>query len=180
VPNVITSSGPGDLFTLRNLGNLVPPPGHDSDSSVAAALSYAAKQLQVPTILVCGHSGCGAMQALIGGHDLDEPLNRWLRWGVPSLTALRDGHPVGLAAATEGRPEVDQLSMINVALQVEMLHTYPVLRDAVAAGRIHIAGLFLDIPTARLLILDPAAGRFLPMPDQPPDGLILSGTTARG
>lgn len=180
VPNVITSSGPGDLFTIRNLGNLVPPPGQESDSSVAAALIYAADHLKVPTILVCGHSGCTAMQAMLNGDDLDEPLNRWLRWGLPSLNALRHGCPVGAAAAAEGRPEVDQLSMVNVAHQMHMLGTHPVVRDAVADGRIHIAGLFLDIPTARLLLLDPAVGRFQPMPDQPPDGLVLPGTTARG
>jgi carbonic anhydrase len=180
VPNVITSSGPGDLFTLRNLGNLVPPPDHKSDSSVAAALVYAANHLKVPTILVCGHSDCTAMQALLNGDSLDESLNRWLRWGLPSLDALRRRHPVGAAAATEGRPEVDQLSMVNVAHQIDVLHTHPVIREAVAAGRIHIAGLFLDIPTARLLLLNPAAGRFLPMPDQPPDGLVLPSATARG
>jgi carbonic anhydrase len=180
VPNVITSSGPGDLFTVRNLGNLVPPPGHESESSVAAALSYAVNHLQVPTILVCGHSGCDAMQALLDGDTLDGPLDQWLRWGLPSLVTWRDGHPVGVAAAAEGRRELDQLSMVNVVRQIEVLHTYPVVRDAVSAGQIQIAGLFLDIPTARLLLLDPATGRFLPVPDhQPPDDLFLPGVTAR-
>ena len=180
VPNVITSSGPGDLFTVRNLGNLVPPPGHESESSVAGALGYAVNHLQVPTILVCGHSGCGAMQTLLDGGNLDGPLDRWLCWGLPSLAALRDGHPVGAAAAAEGRHEVDQLSMVNVAHQIEMLRTYPAVQEAVAAGRIQIAGLFLDIPTARLLLLDPTTGRFLPVPDQPPDDLLLPGVTTHG
>ncbi|HSL08300.1 MAG TPA: bifunctional SulP family inorganic anion transporter/carbonic anhydrase [Pseudonocardiaceae bacterium] len=180
VPNVITSSGPGDLFTVRNLGNLVPPPGHESESSVAGALGYAVNHLQVPTILVCGHSGCGAMQTLLEGGNLDGPLDRWLCWGLPSLAALRDGHPVGAAAAAEGRHEVDQLSMVNVVHQIEMLRTYPAVQEAVAAGRIQIAGLFLDIPTARLLLLDPTTGRFLPVPDQPPDDLLLPGVTTHG
>ena len=172
VPNVITSSGPGDLFTVRNLGNLVPPPGHESDSSVAAALEYAVHHLQVPTILVCGHSGCGAMHRLLGDGNLDGPLDRWLRWGLPSLAALRDGHPVGAAAAAEGRDEVDQLSMVNVARQIEVLRTHPVVRDAVAAGRLQIAGLFLDIPTARLLLLDPATARFRPVSDDQPSPYV--------
>ncbi len=180
VPNVITSSGPGDLFTVRNLGNLVPPPGHESESSVAAALEYAVNHLQVPTILVCGHSGCGAMQALLNGGNLDGPLDRWLCYGLPSLTALRDGHPVGAAAAAEGRHEVDQLSMVNVARQIEVLRTYPLVREAIAAGRIQIAGLFLDIPTAQLLLLNPDMGHFLPVPDQPPADLVVPDTTAHG
>ena len=120
------------------------------------------------------------MQALLDGDNLDEPLNRWLRWGLPSLDALRRGCPVGLAAAAQGRPLVDQLAMVNVAHQIHILRTHPVVRESVTAGRIHLAGLFLDIPTARLLLLDPTAGRFQPMPDQPPNGLILPSTTARG
>ncbi|MGQ0774976.1 MAG: SulP family inorganic anion transporter [Pseudonocardiales bacterium] len=173
VPNVITSSGPGDLYTVRNIGNLVPLPGHDSDSSVAASLEYAVNHLKVPSILVCGHSGCAAMYGLLGGGTVTGSLGRWLQWGLPSLDALRAGHPVGVAAAAQGRAEVDQLSMVNVARQVEVLRTHPAVRDAVAAGRVHVAGLFLDISTARLLLLDPEARRFVPVPDdQLPTGLV--------
>ncbi|MDQ4033066.1 MAG: bifunctional SulP family inorganic anion transporter/carbonic anhydrase [Actinomycetota bacterium] len=177
LPNVLTSSGPGDLFTVRNLGNLVPSPGHKSDSSVAASLEYAVHHLQVPSILVCGHSGCAAMHGLLSNRAVTGSLGRWLRWGLPSLAALRSGHPVGVAAAAEGRDEVDQLSMVNVACQVDMLNMHPAVRDAVSSGRVQVAGLFLDIRTARLLLLDSAgdpAARFVPVPDdQLPGGLVL-------
>jgi carbonic anhydrase len=165
VPNIITSSGPGDLFTVRNIGNLVPPSEAEPDSSVAASLEYAVNHLQVPSILVCGHSGCSAMHGLLEGGTAEGSLGRWLRWGLPSLQALREGHPVGVAAAQEGRAEIDQLSMINVARQVEVISAHCAVRDAVAAGQVQVAGLFLDIRTARLLLLDPEAARFVPVPD---------------
>ena len=92
VTSMITSSGPGDLFTVRNVGNMMPPPGSDAScDSVAAAVEYAVDILQVSSITVCGHSGCGAMQALLGsGHEAGAktPLTRWLRHGRPSLARL--------------------------------------------------------------------------------------------
>jgi carbonic anhydrase len=177
LPNMLTSSGPGDLFTVRNLGNLVPPPGYKSDSSVAASLEYAVNHLRVSTILVCGHSGCAAMHGLLSNRAVTGALGRWLRWGRPSLAAMRSGHPVGVAAAAEGRDEVDQLSMVNVVCQIETLSMHPAVRDAVTSGQVQVAGLFLDIRTARLLVLDStedATARFVPVPDdQLPGGLVL-------
>jgi hypothetical protein len=84
---------------------------------------------------------------------------------LPSLHALRDSHPVGIAAAKEGRNEVDQLSMVNVAHQVELIRKHAAVRDALTAEQVQVAGLFLDIRTARLLLLDPEANQFVPMPD---------------
>ncbi|TDC30213.1 carbonic anhydrase [Micromonospora sp. 15K316] len=165
VPNVITSSGPGDLFTVRNIGNLVPD-DHVAESSVAAAVSYAVEVLRVPALLVCGHSGCGAMQGLVGGRaDEDSHVGRWLHWGRPSLAAWRAGHPVGLAAAAEGRAEIDQLAMVNVACQVAALRRFLAARG-VDRGKVSVQGLFFDIPTGLLLVLDEQRQQFSPAPDQ--------------
>ncbi|MFC7616822.1 carbonic anhydrase [Actinokineospora soli] len=159
VPNVITASGPGDLFTVRNIGNLVPDPRSCDDLSVHAGVQYAVEHLAVPAVMVCGHSGCGAMTALLGG-PADDPIGQWLRWGEPSLAALRAGHPLAAHAAADGRSEVDQLAMVNVAVQLEALRRLPV----VERSGVQLVGLFFDIPSGTLLMLDEAGERFDPLP----------------
>ena len=154
VPNLITSSGPGDLFTVRNVGNVVSQGG--TDASVEAALAFAVEELDVHTIVVCGHSNCGAMTAVLKGMDTspasdDEgPVGRWLDQIRPSKLALAADHPVGRAAAQEGFTLVDQLAMVNVAVQLEVLAHHPLLRSRVADGTLELTGLFYDISTAKV------------------------------
>jgi carbonic anhydrase len=168
VPNLITSSGPGDLFTVRNVGNVVGDDGRDA--SIDAALDFAVNELSVKSIVVCGHSGCGAMTALYAdAHSSDNEsspaapsgsgprgaIDVWLDHARPSLAAFRDAHPVQAAAADAGYTAVDQLAMVNVAVQVERLQRRPGLQEALGTGRIQIAGLFYDISTARVLRITP-------------------------
>ncbi|KNX37471.1 SulP family inorganic anion transporter [Luteipulveratus halotolerans] len=150
VPNLITSSGPGDLFTVRNVGNLVPERQGAGEESVDAALAFAVESLGVTSVIVCGHSACGAMNGL--AHGVDDPsVNAWLAHGRQSLSAFRAGHPVGRQAAAHGFDETDQLALVNVAVQVSRLGRHPVVGPAAAAGRLTVAGLFFDIATARVL-----------------------------
>ncbi|QIS24421.1 hypothetical protein F6W96_24375 [Nocardia terpenica] len=149
VPNVITNSGPGDLFTVRNIGNLVPADGRDS--SVEAALVYALDTLRVRSVVVCGHSGCGAMDALFHERVTGPGLDDWLAHGRPALDRYRAGHPVAAAAAEAGFGEIDRLGMVNVAVQLEALTRHPVVRRAVLARGVVLSGLFFDISTARVL-----------------------------
>lgn len=168
VPNLVTGSGPGDLFTVRNIGNLVPLPG--TDLSVAAALEYGVGHLAVPTVVVCGHSGCGAMHALFAsgsGGSGASALGGWLGLAGPVLARWRAGGPVAAAAAD--RDEIDQLAMVNVVVQLEHLRSHPVVAAAEAAGRTRLIGLFFDLPSARMLVLDEATGRFDPMSEGPVD-----------
>lgn len=147
LPHVITHSGPGDVFTVQNVGNLVVGPG------TAAAVEFATGTLDVPIVAVCGHSGCGAMQGLLAGAASgDSALGQWLREARPVLRAYETGHPVAVAAAEDGFGEADQLAMVNVAMQLEMLRA----QDSGA----EVLGLFYDIRSARVLVLDEAAGRF--------------------
>jgi carbonic anhydrase len=156
VPNMITSSGPGDLFTVRNVGNLVPV----GDDGIEASVHYAVEVLKVPMLMVCGHSACGAMAGLLAGRaDSDDSLGRWLQAGLPSLRALHDGHAVACGEADE----VDRLSMVNVTVQAAALAELPVVRTAVEEGRLQVMGLFFDIGRARLSMLDVEQNRFVPL-----------------
>ncbi|MFE7417386.1 SulP family inorganic anion transporter [Rhodococcus sp. NPDC057529] len=154
VPNVITSSGPGDLFTVRNVGNLVPT--GKQDVSVEAGLAFALDELEVSSVIVCGHSGCGAMKAILAVAQADTDgsegaVEQWLTFAQPSRTAFLGGHPVARAAAELGFDEVDQLGMVNVAVQVQTLGRHPLVGAAAAEGRVRVAGMFFDIPSARVL-----------------------------
>ncbi len=155
VPNIITSSGPGDLFTVRNFGNLVPE--GQSDTSIEASIAFAVDQLSVSSIVVCGHSSCGAMHALLGGGHAHaaEPLGRWLAHGEATLDAFDCGrHPVARSAADAGFGDVDQLSMVNIATQVDILAAHPLVRRR---ERLEVVGLFYDIASASVLRVLPDA-----------------------
>ncbi|MFF5206979.1 SulP family inorganic anion transporter [Streptosporangium sp. NPDC000396] len=153
VPNLITASGPGDLFTLRNIGNLIPRWGSvPADDSVAAAIEYATRALNIRTITVCGHSGCGAMAALLGGGEKtsDLPaLGRWLRHGNHTLARF-------VATESDGTDcgPLDRLCRVNVIQQLENLRTYPQVDQLVRAGRLQLVGLYFDIGTARVHVLE--------------------------
>lgn len=149
LPNVITSSGPGDLFTVRNVGNMVP--AGQADASIEAAIEFAVDQLNVSSIVVCGHSSCGAMTAMLGKTDPgDKHLESWLAHGDPSVEAFDEGrHPVARSAAAAGFGPVDQLSMVNIAVQVQTLQAHPL------AGRVNVIGLFYDIASAAVLRVTP-------------------------
>jgi carbonic anhydrase len=164
VPNMITSSGPGDLFCVRNIGNLVPrydAEGPESDASVGAAIEFAVDVLEVPTIVVCGHSDCGAMKAVLSGASEPESrLGSWLRHAGPSLERFR-----GCTTAHEHAdvPEVERLSVANVVQQLENLHSYPSVRRAVDRGALKLVGLYFDISAARVYVVDPERGELTPV-----------------
>jgi carbonic anhydrase len=181
VPNLITASGPGDLFTVRNLGNLVPRhgtrPATQEDTSVAAAIEYAIDVLGVSTITVCGHSGCGAMSALLDPTHQhgDLPwLNRWLEHGKHSLArhaapatsteqpaeppaGQQTGQQTGQPAEPHDRHCRDALTTLcksNVTQQLDNLLTYPRVRELTGTGRLRLVGLYFDLHTAAVTVLD--------------------------
>ncbi|MFI6516028.1 SulP family inorganic anion transporter [Spirillospora sp. NPDC050679] len=167
VPNIITASGPGDLFINRNVGNMVPRHGSRThDDSVAATVEYAINVLGIRTITVCGHSNCGAMAALLaGGTEVEHlrSLSRWLKHGNHSLARF-------LASdANDGLAPLTRLCQVNVMQQLDNLLTYPWLRERVEAGQVELVGLYLDLETAKVQVLDRSAETFVPVPSEAPD-----------
>ena len=117
-----------------------------------AALAFGIDELGVSSVVVCGHSGCGAMQALLtNGPSESGVVGEWLRHAETSLQAYTSGHPVARAAAEAGFSEVDQLGMVNVAVQLQTLERHPLVGQARVDGRLRIAGLFFDIGSARVI-----------------------------
>ncbi|MFD9010503.1 SulP family inorganic anion transporter [Streptomyces sp. NPDC059552] len=157
VTSMITASGPGDLFTVRNVGNLVPLPGAEStDDSVAAAIEYAVDVLKVDSITVCGHSGCGAMQALLSsapGTPMT-PLRRWLKHGLPSLERMASRHHAW--ARISGRlpaDAVEQLCLTNVVQQLEHLRAHESVARRLAEGTLELHGMYFHVGEAQAYLL---------------------------
>lgn len=159
-PNLLASTEPGELFTMRNVGNLMPPARADGtssgDLSEASAVEYAVSVLKVKNIIVCGHSNCGAMRAVIAGGHLDDVPNlaRWLDHARPAWARL----PKKEVSSLEPH---DRLSQENVLLQIEHLGTYPAVRRALEAGTLMLGGWWFDIATGEVHVHDRSSGRFV-------------------
>jgi carbonic anhydrase len=157
MPNMITTSGPGDLFTVRNIGNLV-----GTDSSVAAAVEFAVGTLGVREIAVCGHSSCGAMKALVSGLPTGTPaLSSWLEHAAPSLERFRDEPPLTVCGQVPA-DEWDRLALHNVLAQLDRLRAHPAVAAALERGELRLIGMYFDVAEARVHLHDPATGDFGP------------------
>ncbi|WP_419419207.1 carbonic anhydrase [Legionella sp. D16C41] len=160
VPSLITQTNPGNLFVIRNVGNIIPP--YPMPCSEAAAIEYAVDVLRVRDIVVCGHSGCGAMNGL-----LDENLKhklpavaRWLTYAEPVLNQLEEK----LITSTNVEPDVKLKAAIefNILTQIEHLKTYQSVKEKVNRHEITISGWYYEIPTGKIFIYEPHYQKFLP------------------
>lgn len=149
--NVFASTEPGDLFVVRNLGNIMPP-FPDSGSAVAA-LEFALGTLKVSHIIVCGHSDCGAIRALSQDpKDIgNTPLGLWLRHAR--------------AAVKADSPDKDSLSQRNVALQLENLRSHPIVDEKVKSGNLKLHGIWFNIRNADVHYLEESSGEFVIIDD---------------
>lgn len=156
VPDLFMGSSPGELFILRNIGNLVPPYEKSGYHSVPAGIEYAVLVLGVTDIVVCGHSHCGAIRSLYHPPPVDAPnIKQWLE--------------LGEAAKVDG-PVTDELlrrsEQRSVVLQLKRLLRYPMVRERVEAGLLEIHGWYYVIEEGRVLVLDLEREEFVEAPEE--------------
>ncbi|MBW2015244.1 MAG: carbonic anhydrase [Deltaproteobacteria bacterium] len=157
VPEQIMGADPGELFIIRNIANIVPPVGKGADS-VGAAIEYAVLHLQVPHIVICGHTECGGIKALGEALDMErEPhITRWLENARPARERVE------ASAGSEIDPYLETIKA-NVLLQMEHLMTYPCVREAVEAGRLTIHGWLYDLHNGDLFSYNDSEKRWTPL-----------------
>lgn len=153
IPALITGARPGEIFELRNAGNIVPPHGRPGASGEAATIEYALEVLGVQDIVVCGHSHCGAMGALKSGDDLSAlpGVDAWLELARPRLTPVLDGD-----VRDPSLPDVAQLNVVN---QLAVLRGYPTARQRIEEDRLRLHGWYYEVDTGQVHELD-TDGRF--------------------
>lgn len=154
-PNLITQTEPGEIFVVRNAGNIIPPFG-SSMGGEEAAIEFAIDGLKVSNIVVCGHSHCGAMAGLMDRVNLDSlpSVKKWL--GHAQATRKR-------IEATHSRDSVDLTKVIeeNVLVQINNLKTHPSVSAALKQDRIRIYGWLYHFENGTITLYDPKREKFV-------------------
>lgn len=162
ITTMIASSEPGDIFLVRNVGNLIPrfnPSGQPSgEVSEGAAIEFALSRFDISDVIVCGHSECGAMLALSeGGKQENLPsLHTWLSYGETALKRLEE--------SCDFCPELpfhNRLSRINLLLQLENLMSYPLVESRVRQGKMRLNAWWFDVAKADVYGYDAETKRFV-------------------
>jgi carbonic anhydrase len=164
VPDLLTQTEPGELFVLRNAGNLVPPYGTNSPSGEAATVEFAVEVLGVRDIVVCGHSDCGAMKGLLKPESLEKlpAVRDWLQFAEKSrATALQGKLPNG---EFDKQLLVDTIKA-NVKVQLEHLRTYPTVKAAEERGDVELHGWFYQFENGEVSQLDEGTGKYVSILD---------------
>jgi len=160
VPEVLTGQDPGSLFVVRNAGNIVPP-NSTVPGGVTASIEYAVAVLGIPDIIVCGHSGCGAMTAVLNGAGQLEKLPAVARWLHYADAALAVVDADALGGSFESR--LDSLVHENVLTQLDNLLTHPSVENAILNKQLRLHGWVYDIGSGQVDNYDARAGKFLPL-----------------
>jgi carbonic anhydrase len=160
---LITQSKPGDLFVVKNVGNIVPPASAIGDTnSTAAAIEFAVENLRVSDIVVCGHSQCGAISALLAETPVSDNtphLRDWLKLAAPVLKTLKTDYAhLHIPGERETAAAVE-----NVLFGLDNLHSYSCVQERLMDGTLRLHAWFFKIATAELFAFDPETRQFSPL-----------------
>lgn len=157
-PCLITQSQPGELFVLRNIGNIIPTYG-TLNSGEGAAIEYAIGALGIKDVVICGHSHCGAMRGLLQVGNLAQQMPLvydWLRHHAESTRRV----------VLDNYPDCPQEKLLKIAIeqnvltQIENLETYPIIRSRMHSGQLMLHAWIYEIETGEVFAYDASTGRF--------------------
>jgi carbonic anhydrase len=164
-PNLITQAELGELFVIRNAGNIIPPYGA-TNGGEGATIEYAIQALGIRQIIVCGHSHCGAMKGLMKLHTLDEEMplvHDWLKYTEATRLLAKEHY-----SQYKGEELLDIITAENVLTQIENLRTYPVIRSKLYQNQLNIYAWIYQIETGEVLVFDPKSHSYVSPQNQFP------------
>jgi carbonic anhydrase len=166
-PSLVTQTTPGELFILRNAGNIVPPHSQYT-GAMTASIEFAVGALRVPHIVICGHSECGAMKGAMNPEGLDDfpHVREWLGYArAAALVTKRKG------AALDEKDKLNMLIRENVLLQIAHLRTHPYVAAQLSAGETQIHGWVYDIRSGGVHAYDEHKNEFVPVAERYPQSV---------
>jgi carbonic anhydrase len=173
-PNLLTQTEPGEIFIIRNMGNIIPPYG-TSNSSEGAGIEYAVQALNIKEIIICGHSLCGSIKGLLQLQNLYDQMPLvydWLKvYGESIRRIIGENY-----SEYSGEELLSIATQTNVLNQIANLETYPVVRSRLHAGKLHLHAWVYEIETGRILAYDVKQNQFVPLEQEPfpvPDLLAI-------
>lgn len=156
-PNLVTQTEPGDLFILRNAGNIIPPYG-SAMGGEGATIEYAIAELGIKNLIICGHSRCGAMRALLSGVQDRPAVSQWFTHAEATrrIAVERYGH-------LQGEPLFEAITEENVLIQLNNLSTHPFVTSRMARGELKLFGWYYQMQTGKILQYNQSQGTFEPL-----------------
>jgi carbonic anhydrase len=153
-PNLITSTTTGEVFVTRNIGNMVPAYG-EMLGGVSAVVEFAVTGLGVHHIVICGHSDCGAMKALLAPDASDKlpAVTNWLKNAHAALSVAETLHHRDVEQGID-KPLIAELTEQNVLLQMQHLKTHPSVAGAMALGELTVSGWIYNIGTGEVRVVE--------------------------
>jgi carbonic anhydrase len=160
VPEVLTQREPGEIFVVRNAGNIIPSHG-PAAGGVSASIEYAVAALGIEDVVVCGHTDCGAMKAILREDALDKmpAVASWIKYAAAAKEIVNATLPEG----ADDHARLHALVHENVLCQIRNLQTHPIVAARLATGHLRLYGWVYNIEKGTVETFDAEIGRFVPL-----------------